>query len=111
MLEFLAHMLVTAALLMVVAYLIEGVHFDGWGAALIAALVFAIVNAIVKPVVVFLTIPLTVLTLGLFLFVVNALMFKLVAYLVPGFHVRTFGAAFLGSLLLSVMNLIVDAIT
>lgn len=111
MLEFLAHMIVTAALLMAVAYFVKGVEFDGWGAALIAALVFAIVNAIVKPLVVFLTIPLTVITLGLFLFVVNALMFKLTAWLVPGFQVRTFGAALVGSVLLSLMNLLVNAIT
>jgi hypothetical protein len=77
---------------------VSGVYVSGFGAALIGALVLALVNAIVKPIMILFTLPLTILTLGLFLFVVNALMLWLVAALVPGIHIRGFGAALIGSL-------------
>jgi len=66
--------------------------------------VLGIVNALIRPLLVFLTLPITILTLGLFLLVINALLLKLAAALVPGFRVRGFGAAFLGALLLSVFS-------
>jgi len=105
MVLFLAHLFLTAALLLLVANLVKGVMIEGWGSAFIAALVLGLVNAFVKPVLVLLTLPLTVLTLGLFYFVVNALVLWLVAALVPGFRVKGFGAALLGSLVLTLLNL------
>jgi putative membrane protein len=108
MLEFIAHLVVTAGLLLLVANLVRGVHVAGWGPALLAALVLGIVNALVRPVAVFLTFPLTLLTLGLFLFVVNALMLWLVAGLVPGFRIQGFGPALLGSLVLTLLNMVVS---
>jgi len=99
------HLVVTAALLLVVARVVKGVDVEGFGTALLAALAFGFVNALVRPVMVLLTLPLTILTLGLFLLVVNALMFRLAAALVPGFRVSGFGPALLGSLLLSLLNL------
>jgi putative membrane protein len=103
----LVHLVVTAALLLLVARFVKGVEIEGFGTALVAALAFGIVNACLRPLMVLLTLPLTILSFGLFLFVVNALMFRLAAALVPGFSVRGFGPALLGSVLLSLLNVIV----
>lgn len=107
---FVVHLLATAVLLVLVARIVRGIRVDGAGAAILAAFVLGIVNAIVRPLMVLLTLPLTILTLGLFLLVVNALMLQLVGAVVPGFRVRGFAAAFWGSLLLSILNLVVDAV-
>jgi len=107
---FVAHLFLTAALLLVVANLVRGVRVEGWGAALLGALVLGLVNAFVRPVMVLLTLPLTALTFGLFLLVVNAGVLWLVAALAPGIHVRGFGPAFVGSLLLTLLNLAVDVL-
>jgi putative membrane protein len=107
MTAFLLHQFITAALLLLVARIVSGFHVKGFGAALIAALVLGLVNAIVRPLMILLTLPLTILTLGLFLLVINALMLWLVAALVPGFQVRSFGAAFIGSVLLTLLNLLI----
>jgi putative membrane protein len=77
MLEFFIHLVVTALLLLVVAYVVPGVQVEGMKSALIAALILGIVNALVRPFVVFLTIPITIVTLGLFLLAINAFMFLL----------------------------------
>lgn len=110
MAAFLAHLLITAALLLLVANLVSGVHIAGWGPAFLGALVLGFVNAFVRPLMILLTLPLTVLTFGLFLLVVNAFMLWLVAALVPGIQVRGFGPALLGSLLLTLLNLAVAAL-
>jgi len=110
MVQFVAHLVITAALLLLVANLVPGVQVKGFGSAFLAALVLGLVNAFVRPLMVFFTLPLTVLTFGLFLLVVNALMLMLVGALVPGFRVQGFGAAFLGTLLLTLLNLGVAAI-
>jgi putative membrane protein len=111
MVEFLLHLVLTAGALLIVARVVGGIQVSGFGAALIGALVLGIVNAIVRPIMILLTLPLTILTLGLFLFVINALMLWLVAALVPGFRVRGFGAALLGSLLLTLLNILIDWLT
>jgi len=108
MLVFLEHLILTAALLLLVSNLVSGVHVQGWGSALIGALVLGFVNAVVRPLMVLLTLPFTILTFGLFLLVVNALMLWLVAALVPGIRVQDFGAALLGSLVLTLLNLAVE---
>jgi putative membrane protein len=104
---FVAHLLITAALLLLVANVVRGVQVTGWGPAFLGAIVLGLVNAFVRPVMVLLTLPLTVLTFGLFLLVVNALMLWLVAALVPGIRVQGFGPALLGSLLLTLLNIAV----
>ena len=109
MLEFFIHLVVTALLLLVVAYVVPGVQVEGMKSALIAALILGIVNALVRPFVVFLTIPITIVTLGLFLLAINAFMFLLTSKLVPGFRVEGCMAAFLGSLVFSALNLVVSA--
>jgi len=77
------------------------------GSALLGAIVLGLVNAFVKPLMVFLTIPLTIITLGLFLLVINALVLQLVAALSPGIKVDGFGSALLGALVLTLLNLLV----
>jgi putative membrane protein len=74
---------------------VAGVHFDSPGTLIVAGLLLGVVNAIVRPIVFVLTLPLTILTLGLFLLVLNAGMVALVAWILPGFHLRGFGAALL----------------
>lgn len=96
---------------MLAAYLIPGVDVEHYGYALLVAAVLSIVNVIVKPVLIVLTIPITFVTLGLFLLVINALMILLVDYLVPGFHVDGFWWALLFSLILSLFNSLFDDLT
>ena len=105
---FLEHLIVTAALLLLVSNLVRGVHVQGLGSALVGALVLGFVNAVVRPLMVLLTLPFTILTFGLFLLVINALLLWLMAALVPGIRVQGFGAALLGSLVLTLLNLAVE---
>jgi putative membrane protein len=90
----------------IVARVVPGIYLSGPVAALIAALVIGFINATLGALLKILTFPLTLLTLGLFWFVINALMLKFASALVPGFQVRTFTAAFLGAILLSLVNMI-----
>ncbi len=106
MLALLARWILNAAALLLVAYLYPGVQVETFLAAVIAALVLGLVNAIVRPILVLLTLPATILTLGLFLFVINAFLFWGVAEIVPGFRVTGFGAALLGSILYSLITLV-----
>jgi putative membrane protein len=106
MITLLARWLLNAAALLVVAYLYPGVKVDDFVTALIAALVLGLVNAIVRPILVILTLPATILTLGLFLFVINAFCFWFVAEAVRGFRVDGAIAALVGSLLYSVITLV-----
>ena len=106
MLALIARWILNAAALLLVAYLYPGVMVETFFAALIAALVLGLVNAVVRPILVLLTLPVTILTLGLFLFVINALLFWFVAEIVQGFRVTGFVAALLGSLLYSVITLV-----
>jgi putative membrane protein len=87
-----------ALAVMAAAYIVPGITVQSFWAALIAALVIGLVNALVRPVLLLLTLPVNILTLGLFTLVVNALMFWLAASLVSGFHVSGFGAAFWGAI-------------
>jgi putative membrane protein len=102
----LARWIVNAAALLLVAYLYPGVTVEGFGAALIAALVLGLVNAVLRPLLIILTLPVTLLTLGLFIFVINALLFWFVAEIVHGFRVTGFGAALVGSILYSLITLV-----
>ncbi|MEZ4386354.1 MAG: phage holin family protein [Candidatus Krumholzibacteriia bacterium] len=101
---FIIQIVVVGLLLYVVAKIVPGIEVDGIGQALLAGLVLGVVNALVRPLLVILTLPISVLTLGLFLLVINAIMLKITAALVPGLRVRSFGAAFLGALLLSILS-------
>jgi putative membrane protein len=101
--------LLLAAALLLVAQLYAGVQVASFGAAMIAALVLGLLNTLVRPLLVLLTLPVTLLTLGLFLFVINALMFWAAASLLSGFNVTGFGAALIGSLIYSVAGIVIDA--
>lgn len=101
--------LLSATALLAVAYLYSGVQITSFGAALIAAFVIGLFNMVLRPVLVVLTLPVTVVTLGLFLFVINALLFWAAASVLDGFHVRGFGAALLGSLIYSVFGIVIDS--
>jgi putative membrane protein len=101
--------LLAACALLLVAYLYPGVQVKSFTSALIAAFVIGLFNMVLRPVLVVLTLPVTVITLGLFLFVINALLFWAAASLLDGFHVNGFGAALLGSLIYSAVMLVVDA--
>ena len=107
--KLIAKWLLSAAALLVVAYLYSGVQIPNYSSALIAALVIGLLNAVVRPILVILTLPVTVVTLGLFLFVINALMFWFAASLLGGFHVTGFGAALIGSLIYSVLAIVIDS--
>jgi putative membrane protein len=108
MLALLLKWVLCAAALIAVAYLYPGVTVASFTSALIAALVLGIVNTLVRPVLVLLTLPVTILTLGLFLFVINALMFWMVGSILDGFKVNGFVAALIGSILYSVLTLIIN---
>ncbi|MGK7956855.1 MAG: phage holin family protein [Crocosphaera sp.] len=103
--ELLITWLITAISLLIIAQLPIGVEVDNFGKALVAAIVFGVLNALVRPILVFFSIPLTILTLGLFLLVINAIIFGLAAALVSGFRLRYgFWSALFGSICLSFIN-------
>lgn len=107
--KLIAKWLLSAAALLAVAYLYSGVEIKSYSAALVAALVVGLLNTILRPLLVILTLPVTVVTLGLFLFVINALMFWSAAGVLDGFNVRGFGAALIGSLIYSVLGVVIDS--
>lgn len=102
--SFLIHWLVTAAALAAAAHLVPGIHVVSLGPLLVAALVLGFVNAFVRPVLVILTLPITILTLGLFYLVVNGVAFALAAAVVPGFSVSSLGSAVLGALVVGLVS-------
>jgi putative membrane protein len=99
---FVFRLAITALGLWIASAIVPGVQIDGVGTLVLAALVLGIVNAVIRPIILILTLPLTVLTLGLFIFVVNGIAFALVAWLVPGFRVIGLGSAILGALVVGV---------
>lgn len=103
--------IVSAIAIIITAYLLPGIHISSLGAALITAVVLGIVNAILKPLLVLFTLPLTILTLGLFTFVINAVLILLVSILVPGFRVDGFWWALLFSIIVSFVNSILLKVT
>ncbi|MGD0472420.1 MAG: phage holin family protein [Candidatus Velthaea sp.] len=105
----LVRLVINAIALLLVEYLIPGVHVSGIGAALLAALILGIVNAVLKPILIILSLPLEILTLGLFTLVINAALFYLVAKLGIGLRVDNFGAAFIGALVLSIVSFILSS--
>lgn len=107
---FLVRVVVNALAILLAAVVVPGIRVDGFGSALVAGLVLGLVNAVVRPVLLFLTFPITLLTLGLFLFVLNGLCLWLVAAVVGGFHVAGFWAAVLGALVVSAASWLVTAV-
>lgn len=95
---------INAGTLLLLAYYLPGISVSGWYTALIAALILGLVNAVLKPILVILTLPVNILTLGLFTFVINALLFWFVASFVDGFSVAGFWPAFWGALILTLVS-------
>lgn len=110
MMKILTRWLLLAGALLLVAALYPGVVVKSYGAALIAALILGLLNTLLRPVLVLLTLPVTVLSLGLFLFVINALMFWAAASILDGLTVTGFGAALIGSLIYSLCGMLIDVI-
>ncbi|MDR5170209.1 phage holin family protein [Methylobacillus flagellatus] len=96
--------LLNALALLAVAYLIPSIHVSGLGSALIAAAVIGLVNLLIRPILVVLTLPVTVLTLGLFLLVINGLLFLFVGHILSGFEVQTLLGGILGAVLYSLIS-------
>jgi putative membrane protein len=101
---FFFRLLITALGLWAAAKIVPGVQIDGWGNLLVAALLLGIVNAVIRPVILILTLPLTVLTLGLFILVVNGISLSVVAWLMPGFTLSGLGSAILGSIIVGLTS-------
>ena len=95
---------INAGALLLLPYLISSIKIEGLGTALIIVLVLGLINALLRPLLVLLTLPVTLLTLGLFIFVLNALLFQLAATVVPGFSVGGFWSALFGSMLYSIVS-------
>ncbi|MDP3701032.1 MAG: phage holin family protein [Hylemonella sp.] len=107
--KLLAKWLLSATALLAVAHLYSGVELQSFTSALLAAFVIGLFNVFLRPVLVLLTLPVTLLTLGLFIFVINALLFWAAASVLEDFQVRDFTAALLGSLLYSIFSLLIDS--
>jgi putative membrane protein len=110
MLSFLIRLVVNAIALLIVAYLLPGVHVSSFVGALVAALVLGIVNAVLRPILVILTLPVVILTLGLFTLVINAITFYFVGQLGIGLEVHGFWSAFLGAIVLSVVSYVLSSL-
>ncbi|HEX4597480.1 MAG TPA: phage holin family protein [Burkholderiaceae bacterium] len=100
----LLHWLLNTVALLVVAHVVPGISVRGWTTALVAAVLLGLVNAVIRPILVLLTLPVTILTLGLFLLVINGLLFWAVSGLMSGFEVRGFWTGVLGALVYSVLT-------
>ncbi len=108
--EILINWIVSAMVVFSIAYIMPGVHVVDFTTSLVVALILGIINAFLKPVLIILTLPINILTLGLFTFVLNALLILLVANIVPGFKVDSFLWAFVFGIVLSVANTFVNAL-
>ncbi|AFZ17071.1 phage holin family protein [Allocoleopsis franciscana] len=106
--NFLLTWLVAAVSLVITAYLVPGFVINSFIAALIAAVILGLVNAIIKPILVLLTLPITIVSLGLFLFVVNAITIWLAGAITPGFDVRGFIPALIGSIVLTIVSSVLN---
>ena len=108
---FLLRLIINMVAILIIAHLLPSlIRVEGWMAALAAAFLLGVVNALLRPLLILLTFPLTILTLGLFLLVINGIMLWLVAALVPGFEVNGFLGALVGSLLISLVSWILSSI-
>ena len=108
--QFLITWIITAISMLVASYLIPGIEIDTFKAAAIGAIFFGLINTIIKPILQLFTLPLTILSLGLFLFVINALCFSLVAYFTPNFVVNGFFDALFGSIIVSFVSSLLNNI-
>ena len=102
--------LINALALLALPYLFTSIHVEGFGTALVAALVLGLINTLIRPVLVLLTLPVTLLTLGLFIFVINGLLFWFVGSFVKGFTVEGFWTAVFGAIVYSIISWLLSAL-
>lgn len=100
----LLQLLINAAAFYLTAYLIPGITISGWTALFVVSIVWGILSILIKPVLIFLTLPINILTLGLFTLVINAILLLMTSSIVPGFHVDGFGTALLAGIVFSILN-------
>jgi putative membrane protein len=110
MLGFVLRLIVNAAALFAVVRLVPGISVAGFGNLVVSSLVLGFLNAVLRPIISFFALPVTILTIGLFTFVVNGIVFALAAWIVPGFSVTGFGSAMLGALAFSVISFILNLV-
>ena len=110
MLNIILRWLLYALLIIFVSWIVPGIEVDNFLSAMLVCVILALVNAFIKPIIQIITFPITVLTMGLFTLVINALMLMLAGYFTPGFAVEGFISAFLGALLLSIFSFGVNRI-
>lgn len=110
MINLLVRWLINAVALFLVSRILPGFIVDDFAAAMIAVIIIGLVNALIKPILAILTLPINILTLGLFSFILNALLLLLASSMTPGFHIDGFGTALLGSILLSVVTMLLQSI-
>jgi putative membrane protein len=108
--RFFARLILNGIAIVVAAWIVPGLQLTGVLPALVAGAILGVVNALVRPVLVILTLPLTLVTLGLFIFVINALCLGLTAAIVPGFEISGFAAAFFGALLITIVSWILNGV-
>lgn len=108
--KLIANWFLNALALFIVSKIVSGIELRGFGAALVAVIVIGLINALIKPILLVLTLPITILTLGLFTFVLNALMLLLAGNIVSGFRVDGLWTAFIGSILLSIVSTILHTL-
>lgn len=106
--KFIIRWLLSSISLILVAYFIPGITFDSFLSVLMAALILGIINAFIRPIIIILTIPINILTLGFFTFIINALMLWLVSIMLSGFNIINFYQAFWGALIYWILNLIIN---
>jgi putative membrane protein len=109
MVKLIVKWLLSASALLFVAYIYQGVMVTSFSSAMLAALIIGLLNTVVRPILVVLTLPVTILTLGLFLFVINALVFWAAAAVLDGFQVRDFVAALVGSLIYTALGVVIES--
>ena len=107
----LADWFVSAISLLLISRIVPGIHFSDFTSAIFAALIIGLINVLIKPLLVILTLPITILTLGLFSLVINGLVFQLASRITPGFMIDTLWAAIIGSILYSVVNSLLHKLT
>ncbi len=102
---------VSAISLLLVSRMVPGIHFADFFSAILASVIIGLLNTLIKPILVFLTLPITVLTLGLFSLVLNGILFQLASRFTPGFLIDSFGAALIGSLVYAIINSLLHKFT
>lgn len=108
--RWLIRLLINAIAVFVAAHLLKSIEVDGFGSAMVAAIILAIINTFIRPILVFFTFPITIVTLGLFLLVINAVTFYVTGMLVPGFEVAGFWGAFWGAIVVSVISWVLNGV-